>query len=94
MHRVQLIGGPWDGRDFECRESETLLEAAIRHGVRLAFGCKGGGCGMCKVKIEEGEFHRGPSSKAVLPDEERALNYTLACKTYPHSHVKVSLASN
>ena len=28
---------------------------------------------------------------AVLPNDERALNYTLACKTYPKGNMKIHL---
>jgi ferredoxin len=43
------------------------------------------------VRVEEGEFERGRSSVAVLPNDERDLNYTLACKTYPKGNMKIQL---
>jgi ferredoxin len=46
---------------------------------------------MCKIKVLDGEFLMGTSSKAVLPDQEREKNYSLACKTYPLSDLKISL---
>ena len=78
-------------QDITCSGSQTLLDAALRQGTRIPYACKGGGCGMCKIAIEAGEFERGASSKDVLPDEERRMNYTLACKTYPRSDMKVRI---
>jgi len=72
-------------------ETESVLDGAQRNGVKIPYACKGGGCGLCKIKVEEGEFERGPSSIAVLPNHERNLNYTLACKTYPKSNLMIQI---
>ncbi|MCP8970499.1 2Fe-2S iron-sulfur cluster binding domain-containing protein [Ectobacillus ponti] len=74
---------------FVCPEDQTLLDAARSNGVSIPYACKGGGCGLCKILIEGGEYERGASSKAVLSDQERELHYSLACKTYPRSHLKI-----
>ncbi|WP_102347574.1 2Fe-2S iron-sulfur cluster-binding protein [Bacillus sp. Marseille-P3661] len=76
---------------FQCKDDQTLLDAAKLHGLHIPYACKGGGCGMCKIIIEDGHYERGASSKAVLPDEERLLNYSLACKTYPRSDLKIRI---
>jgi ferredoxin len=71
--------------------TESILDGAQRNGVKIPYACKGGGCGLCKIRVEDGEFERGPSSIAVLSNEERDLNYTLACKTYPKSDIAIQL---
>ncbi|WP_191090751.1 2Fe-2S iron-sulfur cluster-binding protein [Niallia endozanthoxylica] len=71
--------------------TESVLNGAQRNGVKIPYACKGGGCGLCKIRVEEGEFERGPSSIAVLPNHERDLNYTLACKTYPKSNLTIQI---
>ena len=43
-------------------EKESVLDGARRNGVNIPYACKGGGCGMCKVRVEEGEFERGRCS--------------------------------
>jgi ferredoxin len=72
-------------------ETESVLDGAQRNGVKIPYACKGGGCGLCKIRVEEGEFELGRSSIAVLPNDERDLNFTLACKTYPKSNLKIEL---
>ena len=52
-------------------ETESVLDGAQKNGVNIPYACKGGGCGLCKVRVEEGEFERGRSSIAVLPNDER-----------------------
>ena len=39
--------------------TESVLDGAQRNGVKIPNACKGGGCGLCKVKVEYGEFERG-----------------------------------
>jgi NADH-quinone oxidoreductase subunit G len=46
-----------DGRTIEAREGETLLQAALRHGIDIPYFCyhpalsTGGNCRMCLVKV-------------------------------------------
>lgn len=77
--------------DFWCLQEETLLDAACRQGIFIPYACKGGGCGMCKIRVVEGNYERGLCSKAVLSDPQRVEHYTLACKTFPRSDLKVNL---
>ncbi|MCQ6277399.1 2Fe-2S iron-sulfur cluster binding domain-containing protein [Bacillus sp. V3B] len=78
--------GQWIGSD-----TESVLDGAQRNGVKIPYACKGGGCGICKIRVEDGEFERGRSSIAVLSNDERDLNYTLACKTYPKGNMKIQV---
>lgn len=72
-------------------DTESVLDGARRNGVNIPYACKGGGCGMCKIRVEEGDFEQGRCSVAVLPNEERAHGFTLACKTYARGDLKISL---
>lgn len=89
MFKVTVMVDYGENPQITCVESESILDAANRQGIQIPYACKGGGCGLCKIKIEEGEFERKKSSKAVLPDHEREMNYTLACKTFAKSDVKI-----
>jgi len=89
MFKIKVIDHADKHPEFSCKNDQSILDAANIQGVRIPYACKGGGCGMCKIKVEAGHYERGKSSKAVLPDSERELNYTLACKTYPKSDLKV-----
>lgn len=58
------------GRTVSCAEGEALFEAARREGVPIPTACVGRGtCGLCRVKILEGEDALSP----LNPIERRHL---------------------
>lgn len=79
---------------FLCKKDENLLSAARKNGLNIMRGCCSGGCGVCKIKIEEGHFLSETSSMAVLPINERKENFSLACKTYALCDLKISLLNS
>ncbi|HLW72091.1 MAG TPA: 2Fe-2S iron-sulfur cluster-binding protein [Candidatus Binataceae bacterium] len=79
------------GRSFDCLESETILDAAFREGLRLPHGCRSGGCGSCKARLIEGEVDDSQASLSALMDYERAAGMTLLCSSYPESDVEIWL---
>lgn len=73
-----------------CQENEPLLIALARQGyLKVPVGCRQGGCGVCKIKVIEGEFETGKMSVKHVPQAEREFNHTLACKTYPKSDLTI-----
>ncbi|HET7833569.1 MAG TPA: 2Fe-2S iron-sulfur cluster-binding protein, partial [Gallionella sp.] len=44
--------------DFLVEGHDTLLEAAIRSGIPLNYGCSGGNCGLCKARVISGEVKK------------------------------------
>lgn len=79
-------------KNFRCGEQDDILRAAMRAGIfDIPIGCCNGGCGMCKVLVLEGDFDRGLCSMAVLNDSDREQHFSLACKTYPKSEIRLTL---
>ncbi|HZG70394.1 MAG TPA: 2Fe-2S iron-sulfur cluster binding domain-containing protein [Chondromyces sp.] len=91
MFNVKIMDNGGEIPELKCPETESILDAALKHGMKIPYACKGGGCGLCKIKVQEGDFERKKSSKAVLPDSERSLNFTLACKTFPKGDMKIQV---
>lgn len=79
---------------FECEEEETILDAALRQGINLRYGCKHGGCGSCKSQIAEGEVDVEEASTFALMDYERSQGLALLCSTYPFSDITIELADD
>ncbi len=75
-YRVRIVDGD---EAFEAQAGETLLTAATRAGVKLPHECTLGGCGTCRVKLEEGrvEYEAFP---LALSEAEAAQGYALACQ--------------
>ncbi|HRE18289.1 MAG TPA: CDP-6-deoxy-delta-3,4-glucoseen reductase [Rhodocyclaceae bacterium] len=67
------------GRQFAADADETILEAAIRQGVTLPYGCRDGACGACKGKVLEGAFDYGKAGPPALTAIDRDLGYALYC---------------
>lgn len=72
------------------KNNEFILETAIRNGVKIKVGCKGGGCGICKIQVLEGEVDRGICSRSVLSHEEIEEGYALACQAQPMGDIVIS----
>jgi len=77
------------GREFIVEGDETILDAALRSGVGLPYGCKNGACGTCKAKGLEGEWVQGPHSSSALSAEEQAQRKLLVCSSRPRSDVVI-----
>ena len=68
---------------FEAQEDESVLEAALREGFVIAYGCRNGACGTCKGKVLEGAVDYGVYQESTLPDSEKAQGYALFCQAKP-----------
>ena len=55
----------------------------------INVGCKGGGCGVCKVRVLEGNYRHKPMSKAHITNEELGQGIVLACRIFPTSDLTV-----
>src|SRR5215813_710803 len=78
-------------KQFTCNDDETILQAAIRQGFNLRYGCKHGGCGMCKALVVEGEVDNSAASSFALMDFERQQGFSLLCSAYAESDVSIEL---
>ncbi|SFL81130.1 2Fe-2S iron-sulfur cluster-binding protein [Marinobacter zhejiangensis] len=72
------------GDRFSCEEGQSVLKAMEHSGLRcVPVGCRGGGCGFCKVTVLNGEFQCGKMSKVHVSPECRKRGEVLACRVYP-----------
>jgi 2Fe-2S ferredoxin len=61
------------GVTVECRDGETIFDAARRQGVLIPTACVGKAtCGLCRVKIVHGAEHLPPINR----DEQKHLGNT------------------
>ena len=78
-------------KQFICQDNETILQAAMRQGINLRYGCKHGGCGMCKALVVEGDVDNTEASSYALLDFERQQGFSLLCCAYPESDIAIEL---
>jgi len=67
------------GHQFVVEGRDTLLQAGMRAGLKLNYGCGNGTCGMCKVRVTAGEVVRTMPTDYPLSENEKAQGYVLAC---------------
>jgi len=67
------------GREFSVDGNDSLLEAALRAGLALDYGCSIGSCGKCKARILSGEAHRTRHSDYALTAAEKNAGVVLMC---------------
>jgi CDP-4-dehydro-6-deoxyglucose reductase len=67
------------GHQFTVEGHDTLLQAGMRAGLRLNYGCGNGSCGMCKVRVTAGQVTRTMHTDYPLSETEKAQGYVLAC---------------
>ena len=66
--------------EYDCAENVTPLRAARDRFIPIPTGCIRGGCGMCKVKVLDGEYDQEIiRSHDALSDEELQNGFALAC---------------
>jgi len=67
------------GHQFTVEGHDTLLQAGMRAGLKLNYGCGNGSCGMCKVRLIDGQVARTGPTDYALSEAEKAQGYLLAC---------------
>jgi CDP-4-dehydro-6-deoxyglucose reductase len=67
------------GKQFVLEPEETVLEAGLRHGIVLPYGCKSGACGSCKAKVVQGRIEQGPHQPGALKNDDAARGMALLC---------------
>lgn len=66
-------------RQFTVAGDEPILNAAIRAGIALPYGCKDGACGSCKCRLLEGRVTHGAHQDKALSAAEEADGLILTC---------------
>jgi CDP-4-dehydro-6-deoxyglucose reductase len=67
------------GHEFFVEGNDSLLEAALRAGLSLDYGCSAGSCGKCKARVVSGQVHRTRHSDYVLSAAEKNAGAVLMC---------------
>lgn len=77
------------GHEFFVEGNDTLLEAALRNGVSLNYGCSNGNCGECKARLVSGEVKKVHAHDYVLKQAEKDAGTILLCSYAPVNDVVI-----
>ncbi len=76
---------------LEVGNKETILNAALRQGVRFPHSCRVGGCASCKCRLTEGKVKELTESAYILSEDELDQGYILACQSVPKTDVRIAV---
>lgn len=71
------------GHEFFVTGQDSVLEAAVKSGLHLDYGCASGNCGKCKIRVRSGKVKRIRDYDYVLSAREKEEGYVLACSNTP-----------
>ncbi len=77
------------GHEFFVEGNDTLLEAALRNGVSLNYGCSNGNCGECRARLVSGEVKKVHAHDYVLRQAEKDAGVILMCSCSPVNDVVI-----
>ena len=67
------------GHQFWAEANETILDAGLRQGVMLPYGCRGGVCGACAATVLSGQVHYPFGEPQGLAPYEEERGKTFLC---------------
>jgi len=89
MSRFQVTFLPYN-TSIEVAAGQSVIRAAMEAGVHINASCGGdGGCGKCRVMIEQGQVEGGISEH--LSQEDRDKGYRLACQAHVNEAVTIRI---
>ncbi|QMV15608.1 2Fe-2S iron-sulfur cluster-binding protein [Vibrio spartinae] len=77
--------------EFPLDKKNSILDAALKHGIDLHYNCRAGFCGRCKVLLKKGQIdmdHSGGISRIEIKE-----NYILACCSTPLTPIEIEVIS-
>src|SRR5574340_238021 len=77
------------GHEFFVEGNDTLLEAALRNGVSLNYGCSNGNCGGCKARVLSGEVKKVRAHDYALKQSDKDAGVILLCAYAPVNDVVI-----
>jgi CDP-4-dehydro-6-deoxyglucose reductase len=71
------------GHTFTVNDGETVLAAALREGIVIAYGCRHGACGTCKGRLLQGTVNYGAYQEQAMSEAEKRAGMALFCQAQP-----------
>lgn len=63
------------------KDKESVLDAALKHGIDMRYSCKAGVCSTCRCKVLDGKVDM--DANYALEDYEVARGFALSCQSFP-----------
>ena len=73
---------------FQTAWPDTILDAALKHGIRLPYSCRAGRCSTCVARLIQGRVKM--SNNEVLTEKDQQEGLTLTCVGYAETDITIS----
>ena len=83
-----------DGTVFECAEGDTILRAALRAGLGMAYSCNVGSCGNCRFEVIEGSVTHLREDPPAWSERDLKRNRFLGCQASPNGPCKIKFRAD
>ena len=76
---VSVQPGLHSQHEFQAEADETILDAALRQGLLMPYGCRDGVCGTCRGRVLSGIVDHGKAPIDTLGETDRGAGFALFC---------------
>jgi len=77
------------GHEFFVEGNDTVLEAALRAGIPLNYGCSNGNCGECRARLVSGQVKKVHPHDFTLAEADKANGDFLMCSYTPVTDIVI-----
>lgn len=85
------ISVPASGHEFTAEANETILDAALRQGIGLPYGCRNGACGKCAGVVLSGTTDYDANLLRASARIEHEQGKTLFCQAHACSDLEIQV---
>lgn len=71
------------GHAFTVEPGESVLDAGLRQGYTLPYGCRNGTCSACKAELKSGAVSYPEGPPPALTDPDAAARHVILCQARP-----------
>jgi ferredoxin len=87
---MYVIRLPDDDEQFPCAAHHSVLEGMQRLARKgIPVGCRGGGCGVCRIRVLSGRYHFQRMSREHISEVDECEGIGLACRLYADSDLEI-----
>jgi CDP-4-dehydro-6-deoxyglucose reductase len=79
------------GHEFSVEAHESVLDAALRQGIILPYGCRNGACGSCMGTVLSGSVHYAEGLPPALSEADAAASKALFCQAHPSGDMTIEV---
>jgi len=91
-YRIQVINR---AQEYRCEAGKNLLTGMESDNKQcINIGCRGGGCGVCKIRVIAGIYQQKRMSKAHISTEDKVQGFALACRIFPSGDMVIESDHN